>query len=97
MRFHVIGNRRSSQPSTPRGEGVSLAVRQWMELVRGVRPVAKPENLFTVVLVLAEDRYCLGCFRVRTHDVVFGVGYEAAARCRRCGKESGECLTGDQR
>jgi hypothetical protein len=97
MKIHWVGDRRSSGPALIMTDGNSLAVRQFMELARGERPVARPQNRFEVVLVIAEPRYCLKCLRVQIHDVVFSVGYEAACRCRFCGKEDGECLMGNHR
>ena len=95
MKFHLIGKNFRTDRSSAR-QGTSLAVLQWMELLRGERPAMEPQNRFEVRLVLAEDRYCTGCFKAWTHDVAYSVGFEAARRCRSCGKESGECLMGNR-
>ena len=97
MKYHVIGQWPRKPTNILLGRGTSLAVRQWMELVRGERAVTRPQNQVKVVLVLPEDRYCLQCLQVKTHDVIWSVGFEAGSRCRQCGKESGACLTGNPR
>jgi hypothetical protein len=92
MKFHLIGKRPSSQPSPLKGEGVSLAVHQWMELVRGERAVQVHVNPFRIETINAEEHYCLHCFGVRWFDVVYANDQQRAfrfLRCRCCGKESG--------
>jgi hypothetical protein len=97
MKIHWIGASRQGKGVQGVGVGTSLAVAQFMELVRGQRTRLEPQNRFQVALIVAEPRYCLSCYRVKVHDVIFGVGYEVAARCRFCGKESGKCLMGGVR
>ena len=94
MKIHWVGDSKQGSGVQGVGIGTSLAVAQFMELVRGKRARMEPHNRFQVVLVVAEPRYCLTCLRVQVHDVIFSVGLEceAASRCRACGKESGECL-----
>lgn len=101
MISHFIGKQQPEE--TPAGDGVSLAVLQWMELVRGQRPVRRPANEFRIVEMVAEERYCFHCFGDRWFDVVLGEGSEIPMmaikldvpgrfrlkRCRSCGKESG--------
>ncbi len=96
MKVHWIGSKQGSGVQGI-GIGTSLAVAQFMELVRGQRTRIEPHNRFQVALVVPEPRYCLVCLQVKIHDVVFSVGYEAASRCRSCGKEGGECLMGHPR
>jgi hypothetical protein len=92
MKFHVIGEWPAKQ-RIPVGDGVSLAVFQWMELVRGERAVRVPANRFQVEQVLAEEHYCLFCFGIRWFDVVCAIDAQGSAvriwRCRCCGKEGG--------
>jgi len=97
MNYHIIGSL-TPNPS-PNGRkrslewGTSLAVLQWMELIRGERAVQAPSNPFRVEMVKAEENYCLQCFGVRWFDVVYGSGGQGSGvrvkRCRCCGKESG--------
>ena len=92
MNFHMIGKQNAEQPS-PVGEGASLAVLQWMELVRGQRAVQAPANRFQVEQVLAEEHYCFHCLMVHWFDVICAIGEQGAAlriwRCRSCRKEGG--------
>jgi len=90
MRFHVIGDHPSLH-GIPKGEGVSLAVWQFVELVRGQRSVMRPANLFRVGEVRAEELYCLHCFGARWFDVVYPRNplWKVIKRCRNCGKEGG--------
>ena len=81
------------------GEGSSLAVLQFLAIVRGEWAVQAPKSLFRVERVTAEERYCLRCCGVRGHDVVEGFGLDtpmstSATRpakilmiCRCCGEE----------
>jgi len=88
MDFHLIGCRPSSLTPLPKSEGNSLAVLQWMELVRGERVVMRPANPFQVETVLAEERYCFHCLGVRWADVARDVMQQVLLmRCRCCGKE----------
>lgn len=88
MKSHMIGKPTGSDASAAH-QGTSLAVAQWMELVRGERAVCRPRNLFRVEKVVAEERYCLLCCDVRCFDVVYGSKRSAISfqRCRCCGKE----------
>lgn len=89
MKFHFVGD----EHNVERDLGTSLAVLQWMELVRGERVVMRPANLFRVEMVKAEERYCLLCLGVHWFDVVVGCQVSGdkyqVKRCRYCGKESG--------
>jgi hypothetical protein len=75
------------------GEGSSLAVLQFVALMRGEWAVQAPTSPFRVERVTAEKRYCLGCCGVRVHDVVEGFRFQVpgvkceVAVCRCCGKE----------
>lgn len=99
MNFHFVGSDDTPHPYNASSAtlGISLAVLQWMELVRGERVVMKPCNPFRVQMVRAEEHYCLQCFGIRWFDVIYAVStpYRAELsaikirRCRVCGKESG--------
>ena len=74
------------------GEGSSLAVLQFVALIRGEWAVQAPKSLFRVERVTAEERYCLRCYGVRVHDVVSGQRLAFSdqpkaemAICRCCG------------
>jgi hypothetical protein len=85
-------------------EGSSLAVLQFVALMRGEWVVQAPRSPFLVVRVFAEERYCLGCCGVRWFDVICGTPLPSAspqiplrgylggevvmAICRCCGAES---------
>ena len=98
---HFLGNRdKSSTPTgkdpTPspspfskneNGEGSSLAVLQFVALIRGEWAVQAPTSPFRVEQVTAEERYCLKCCGVRVHDIVSGQSKAEMAICRCCGKE----------
>lgn len=100
--FHAIGDFHSSHASRSpqRGEGSSLAVAQFVELVRGERTVRRPQNPFRVEEVSTEEHMCLDCFGVRTFDVIHAIstqipmpGWDLGAGlpfrimvCRCCGK-----------
>jgi len=89
MKFHVLGKPPTQQP-IPAGEGVSLAVLQFMELARGERERQEPTNMFHVDEVRAEEHYCFRCFGVRWFDVILPVNthiWKKIQRCRICGKE----------
>jgi hypothetical protein len=71
-----------------RGEkGTSLAVMQFVELVRGERIRMEPQ-CFHVVEVIVQEFYCLQCLTPRRHDVARNSIRKAVwFRCRVCGKE----------
>lgn len=82
---------------TPTGErraasATSLAVFQWIALIRGEWPVQAEQSPFRVESVTGEERYCLGCVGVRWHDVISGqrsaFGFQQFTVCRCCGRES---------
>ena len=91
MKAHFIGQ----DPKT----GTSLAVRQFLSLVRGEIERHEPQNRDRVSQVIAEERYCFSCFSTRIHDVVCGSSDHILdvrlprrtefriAYCRVCGKE----------
>jgi hypothetical protein len=78
-------------------KGTSLAVRQFVAVLRGAVAPHAPNNPFRVEAVRAEERYCLTCCGERWFDVVSAitmVGQGQAlslpiqmARCRCCGAE----------
>lgn len=89
MKYHIIGGSSPADASSQR-ESTSLAVLQWMELVRGERQVATPSHSFQVETMQAEEHYCLRCFGVRWSDVMRDAKKQVLLkRCRCCGKESG--------
>ena len=82
----VPGKKGSSSPTN----GTSLAVWQWMELVRGERLVMRPHHPYRVETVQAEEHYCLYCFGVRWWDMVRDAqGGLLLRRCRCCGQGGG--------
>ena len=105
MNWHFIGDEPYPTPykASSATHETSLAVLQFMELVRGERPVMKEANPFRVQKVKAEEHYCLHCFGLHCFDVVYGVTEKPQEldldfgadvtfrirRCRHCGKESG--------
>ena len=95
MHSHIIGGSQFSggEASSSASHETSLIVLQFFELVRGVRKVHKPGNGFRTVSVKMEERYCMGCFGMRRHDVWIGSKLSGSefqvARCRVCGKEGG--------
>lgn len=74
--------------------GASIAVLQFVALVRGEWGVQALRSPFRVEMVTAEERYCLGCCGVRWFDVVVGFQVPSVrcqvAYCRCCGKEFGK-------
>lgn len=88
MKFHIVGNRPAGQ-QIPDRERTSLAVAQFVELIRGERAVQAPRNLFRVEAVRAEEHYCFRCFGVRWFDVIYPVNplWKTQRRCRCCRKE----------
>ncbi len=72
----------------------SLAVLQFVALMRGEWRMQAPWSPFRVVSMKAEGRYCLGCYGVRAHDVLEGVdewgNMVKLNICRHCGKQREE-------
>src|SRR5688572_9104345 len=100
---HFIGREPYSNHSfNPSSPTVSLAVHQFVELLRGERAVQAPANFFKVEAVRAEEHYCLHCLKVQTFDVIYGTSNKMPVfeidlgmdvnfrikRCRGCEKES---------
>lgn len=83
---HFLGNEDTTSTPTGQSQDVSLAVLQFVALVRGEWGVQAPRSPFRVVRVTAEEQYCLGCYGVRVHDVIEGAERKMAI-CRYCGKE----------
>lgn len=89
MDAHFV-NYPSPRPSPLQGEGASLAVQQFLELIRGDLPVQPPANRFRVAWLVMNEVYCLSCYGVRHHDVAMDAGRQVVwQHCRCCGKESG--------
>jgi len=68
----------------------SIAVRQFVAIVRGEISVHVPRNEFQTVQVGKDERYCLRCCAVRVWDLWRGKheGLEfLLGRCRACGLE----------
>ncbi|RPI89529.1 MAG: hypothetical protein EHM40_20545 [Chloroflexi bacterium] len=102
MNGHFVGNGRvpGGKRSPSPVYGTSLAVSQWVELVRGERSVQAPANPFRVESVTCEEHYCLHCCGVRNFDVIqavagklpiwdFDLGMDVhfeMKRCRVCGR-----------
>src|SRR4030067_335881 len=92
--FHIVGQDHISEKSGFFSPiyGTSLAVRMFFAIATGEVPVHKPANGFRTVRLVGEERYCLGCYDIRWHDVVYvewgqGTGDSGQfARCRVCGK-----------
>lgn len=94
MDSHIVGNPHP-QPFPQDGgreqvaEGNSIAVVQFVELIRGERTRQEPVNR-GVVELRCEQAYCLSCYGVHPHDVARDVGGRLVMyRCRFCGKEGG--------
>lgn len=72
-------------------KGTSLAVRQFMAILRGAVMPHAPNNPFRVDMVREEQHYCLTCYGKRWFDVVIGVDLDGEQvmmkRCRCCGAE----------
>lgn len=89
MHFHMIGN------PNPKGSGYggagygnSLAVVQFVELIRGERAVLRPVNRVKVAELVMDELYCLGCCGVRHFDVAQNARRQIVfSRCRFCGRE----------
>ncbi len=87
MDFHIFRKLPSANAATER-EGTSLAVVQFMDLVRGRRERREPDNPFLVGTVKAEERYCLECKAVHWSDVVRDPSERTLLiRCRACRKD----------
>jgi len=85
MKSHFI------QPSY-KDTATSMAVAQFVALLRGQWPVQSPANAFRVEEVLEFERYCLTCCGVRWFDAIRGRTWVVGARCvvmicRCCGQE----------
>ena len=87
MEAYFVGKGQFSEQgdSTSAAEGTSMAVRQFCAAAFGWMPVHFPSQPWKVERVAAERRYCLGCFGVRTFDVV--TGERVVLFCRVCGYE----------
>ena len=92
MDAHFVGKYNLTPDPSPKGEGSSLAVLQFVALIRGEWMVHKPANPFRAVSMTADERYCLRCCGVRWFDVVCGHRSafsgqveEVMAVCRCCG------------
>src|SRR4030067_1162635 len=97
--FHFVGQDHFSEKKrfhSPAYE-TSLVVVQFFAIATGEVPVHEPANGFRTVRLVGEERYCLGCYGVRWHDVVEGVSDQLSAvsgqqstfkiaRCRVCEK-----------
>ena len=88
---HFIGKRHDASTPTGKSVSASLAVLQFVALIRGEWGVQVPRSPFRVESVTAEERYCLGCCEVRWFDIVSGqqsaVSFQRLAICRCCGAE----------
>ena len=93
MDGHFVGSSNKQGGKTPplQDQDTSLAVLQFVVLARGEWAVQAPTSPFRVEAVTAEERYCLGCCRVRRFDVVEGFRVPSircqVVICRCCGKE----------
>lgn len=88
---HLSGQDQISNPPLRFGKGTSLAVRQFMALVRGEEEPHQPNNPWQVEKVVAEERYCRNCYGVHWFDIVLGRGQDgrrtALYQCRGCGHQ----------
>jgi len=94
--FHFVGQDQFSKKNGVHSPayGTSLAVVQFFAFVTGEAPMHKPENGFRTVRLVGEERYCLGCYGVRWHDVLEAelsavsgqLSVVKIARCRVCEK-----------
>lgn len=69
--FHLIGSEPISYFNSSSSD-TSLAVVQFFAFVTGEAPVHAPDNGFRTVQLVGEEMYCLGCYGVRWHDVIYG-------------------------
>jgi len=73
------------------GSGASVAVRQFMALVRGEDVPHEPSNPWRVVAVVPSQQYCLRCCGPRWMDVVQALTVDgkkiSISKCRVCGEE----------
>ena len=91
--FHMIGSYLISFFNSP-SSGISFSVWQFYLIAMGVAPVQKPDNGFRTVRMVGEERYCLGCYSIRWHDVLEAelsaisgqLSVVKIARCRVCEK-----------
>lgn len=92
MDGHVInqGQISAGDGSAPTSSGSSLVVQQFLALASGRITVHKPANIYRTIKVIAEERYCFGCFGVHWHDLIVvaltATEKGATAICRCCGK-----------
>lgn len=78
MDAHIVGR--------PVSEDSSLAVRQFVALMRGEMAVQAVVRGRGAVWMYAAERYCLRCCGVRMFDVGLGADGEVVVRvCRSCG------------
>jgi hypothetical protein len=93
MDSHIVGNPTPSPSPNAGGApefggGNSIAVVQFVELIRGERTRQEPVSR-GVVEMFCLDGYCLGCCGVHPIDFAKnGSGRVLWMRCRFCGKES---------
>ena len=94
--FHIVGQDHFSEKSgffSPACR-TSLVVRMFFAIATGEVPVHKPANGFRTVRLVGEERYCLGCYGIRWHDVLEAelsavsgqLSVVKIARCRVCEK-----------
>ncbi len=86
MDAHIVG-RQAPEGGMPDAEGNSIAVVQFVELVRGERVVQAPVSWGVVEVYPIRDAYCLFCCGVHPHDVARAARRVVWYRCRFCGKE----------
>jgi len=100
MDAHLVNNPDPTPDPSPNSSNLergatSLAVLQFVALARGEWSAQVPCSPFRVERVTEERRYCLGCCRVRVHDVVKGQRSAFGGQlleasvviCRSCGEE----------
>ena len=94
--FHFVGQDHFSEKKRFHSPAyaTSLAVVQFFAIATGEVPVHKPDNGFRTVRLVGEERYCLGCYGIRWHDVLEAelsavsgqLSVVKIAWCRVCGK-----------
>jgi hypothetical protein len=92
--FHFVGQFPEKKRVYSPAYETSLAVVQFFAIATGEVPVHKPANGFRTVRLVGEERYCLGCYGVRWHDVLEAelsavsgqLSVVKIARCRVCEK-----------
>ena len=90
--FHMIGSYQPNYINNSAANETSLAVRMFFAIATGEVPVHKPANGFRTVRLVGEERYCLGCYGIRWHDVLEAelsavsghLSVVKIARCRVC-------------